>query len=71
MLIWPNERCGDSTHLVDLGHCDGWGTLMEDDGDDNADVEQVTFWVRSLDSLGLSLTQSDSSCAVLCCAVLC
>ena len=44
---------------------------MEDDGDDNADVEQVTFWVRSLDSLGLSLTQSDSSCAVLCCAVLC
>ena len=23
MLIWPNERCGDSTHLVDLGHCDG------------------------------------------------
>lgn len=43
MLYRRYVSCG--TYLVDLGHCDGWGILMEDDGDENADVEQLAFWV--------------------------
>lgn len=57
------------TYLVDLGHCDGWGILMEDDGDENADVEQLDFWVRSLDSLACLLlsrvTESEDAIALL------
>ena len=36
-----------STYLVDLGHCDGLMILTEDDGDKDADDEQVDFWLGS------------------------
>lgn len=41
------RRVVSSTYLVDLGHCDGWGILMEDDGDEGADVERFTLWLAS------------------------